>query len=263
MVQFASGKFNLQATLDLPDTAQCGGAPGATAVPAVLFCHGFTGHRMESRRSYARLGAMLASEGIASFRFDHRGCGESDGDFVDFTPVGILEDLDAALTAFLAISNLDMARTAVVGYSLGGCSASYLLHRRPQFVTAALWAPVARPDIIRDRLAQYPNFAGYEQRGYMDYGGFRVSRHYLDEVGDTLKPLEWIRRYGGPVLFLQGADDDIVKPEQTERFLQARDNPADAAEYIAGADHGFTTAANFDRVLERTGEWLVDKLKRV
>jgi alpha-beta hydrolase superfamily lysophospholipase len=260
MVQFPSGQFNLQATLDLPDASQCAAAPGATPVPAVLFCHGFTGHRLESRRSYARLGAMLASEGIASFRFDHRGCGESDGDFVDFTPAGILEDLDAALTAFLSITNLDLARTAVVGYSLGGCSASYLLYKRPQFVTAALWAPVARPEIIRDRLAQYPNFAGYETRGYMDYGGFRVSRHYLDDVGQTLKPLEWIREYGKPVLFLQGADDDIVKPEQTERFLAARNNSNDVAEYIPGADHGFTTADNFDTVLSRTYDWLIAKL---
>lgn len=194
------------------------------------------------------------------FRFDHRGCGESDGDFIDFTPTGMLEDLDAALVAFLAISNIDLGRTAVVGYSLGACSASYLLHKRPQFLTACLWAPVARPEIIRDRLAQYPNFAGYQERGYMDYGGFRVSKHYLDEVGHTLKPLEWIAGYPQPIRILQGADDEIVKPEQTERYLQARQNGADVAEFVPDADHSFTTADNFDYVLKRSEEWLAEKL---
>jgi dienelactone hydrolase len=172
----------------------------------------------------------------------------------------MLEDLDAALAAFVKLPNIDLARTAVVGYSLGGCSASYLLSHRPDFVTAVLWAPVARPEIIRNRLSQYGAFEGYHDRGYMDYGGFRVSAAYLDEVGHTLKPLDWIKGYPKPIRILQGADDDIVKPEQTERYLQARLNPGDVAELVPNADHSFTSAENFDYVLRCSEEWLVKNL---
>ncbi|MGI8908315.1 MAG: alpha/beta hydrolase family protein [Candidatus Sumerlaeaceae bacterium] len=254
MTSFQSGEFTLQATCDWPDDT-CSGP-----VPAIIYCHGFTGHRLETRRAYARLAATLAGHGIAGFRFDHRGCGESDGDFIDFTPKGMLQDLDAALTAFLAQPKIDLSRTAIVGYSLGSCSASYLLNKRPQFAAAVLWAAVARPEIIRDRLSQFENFEGYQQRGYMDYGGFRVSAEYLDTVGEILKPLDWIATYQNPILFIQGADDDIVKPEQTERYLRARENPDDVAVFIPNADHSFTSAENFDGVLRRTEEWLIQRL---
>src|SRR5262249_15607990 len=160
--QFASGPFQLAATVDLPD-AETGGAK----LPAVLFCHGFSGHRIESRRIYSPLRARLAGHRTPCLRFHHRRFGVSDGGFNLFTPRGMLEDLDRALEQFLSMPWLDQARMAIVGYSLGGLSASYLLHRDPRFLTAALWAPVARPDIIRDRLAQYPAFDGYRERGYM------------------------------------------------------------------------------------------------
>lgn len=259
LLTLRSGGFDLMATVDLPDGVfQSDAAPGK--YPGVLFCHGFTGHRIESRRLYARLAARLAAQGIGCLRFDHRGCGESDGDFLDFTPAGMLEDLHAALTAFKALPWLDHQRMAVVGYSLGGTSASYLTTLEPNFVTAVLWAPVARPDIIRDRLSQYPGFAGYRERGYFDYGGFRVSPDYLERIG-ALTPVEWLAGFVGPVLFIHGQDDPIVRPEQSDRYLSARRHAADRKILLTDADHSFTTAANLDIVIERSEQWLVEKLK--
>jgi len=253
LTEFRSGEFTLRATCDWPDTGQ-------GRFPAVFYCHGFTGNRFETRRSYARLTAMLAHRGIAGFRFDHRGCGESDGDFLDFTPAGMLEDLDAALAHFQKVSGFDVEKAAVVGYSLGGASASYVLSRGHAFQTAVLWAPVARPEIIRDRLAQYPKFAGYEQRGYFDCGGFRVNPLYLDGVGEMLEPLKWIEVYKPPILVLQGEVDEIVKPEQAERYMATRNNPGDQLVIIPDGDHAFGPVENMDRVLDLTAEWLVKRL---
>lgn len=260
---FRSGRYNLAATIDLPDKvaiAAAKGEPPLRRVPGVIFCHGFTGHRIESRRMYARLGAQLASQGILCMRFDHRGCGESQGDFVDFTPEGMLEDLDCALEAFLSLMYVDQAHLAVVGYSLGGTSASYILDRHPDFVTAVLWAPVGQPEIIRERISQLPGFEGYAERGYYDLSGFRVSREYLDGVGQVMKPVEWARGFKGPILFLHGEDDEVVVPGQSDRFVSARGNAADRLVRIPGADHGFSTAANIDFLLERSRQWLVEKL---
>ncbi|MBX7246176.1 MAG: alpha/beta fold hydrolase [Candidatus Sumerlaeaceae bacterium] len=209
---------------------------------------------------FSRLAERLANQGIACMRFDHRGCGESEGDFIDFTPAGLLEDLDAALAEFQETVWFDPERTAVVGYSLGGLSASYLLGRNPRFRTAVLWAPCAVPEIIRDRISQYPNFEGYKERGYFDYFGFRVSREYLDGIGTSAKPLEWIANYPEPILFCHGADDAIVKPEQTDLFLEARKNPGDRKLIIPDADHGFTTADNIDYLLDQSEQWLTGKL---
>lgn len=252
LVSFQSGDFSLVGTCDWPE------GPGPW--PLVFYCHGFTGHRIESRRMYARLGAMLAAGGIASFRFDHRGCGESSGDFFDFTPTGMLQDLDSALESALQLPNIALDKIAVVGFSLGGAGAAYVLAKHPQFLTAALWAPVARPEIIRERLSQYPSYTDYPARGYFDYGGFRVNPAYLEQVGETLKPLEWIRQYTPPLLLLQGEEDDIVRPEQAELYRNSRGNPEDDIEIVAGADHTFQPAENIDHVLQRTHEWLRQKL---
>ncbi len=254
LVTFSSGSFQLTATIDLPS------GDSKSPFPAVLFCHGFTGNRIESYRSFARLGAELAARGIASFRFDHRGCGESSGDFIDFNANGIIEDLDAALVTFLRQRAFDLDRTAVVGYSLGGASASYLLQRRNDFLTAVLWAPVSEAGIIRERYQKNPAFADYRERGYYDNGGYRVSANCLDEVGRVLRPLEWIREYQRPLLFIHGAVDDIVSPEHTENFLNARKNAADKKLLVEGANHGFSTAANFDVVIARTADHLSDAL---
>jgi alpha-beta hydrolase superfamily lysophospholipase len=208
---------------------------------------------------FARLSSRLAAAGIASFRFDHRGCGESDGDFLDFTPDGMLEDLEAATTVFLSSRWLNRKKMAVVGYSLGGTSAAYVTTQCPEFLTAVLWAPVARPEIIRDRLATLDDFSLYEQKGYFDYGGFRVSPDYIDHIG-KMKPVEWLSTFTGPVLFCHGLDDDIVKPEQSERFIEARRNPADRKLLIEGADHSFTLADNIDRLLDKTEKWLAERL---
>lgn len=254
LVEFRSGDFTLRGVWDWPD-AQAG-----DPVPAVIFCHGFTGNRFESRRMYARLGALLAECGIASFRFDHRGCGESDGDFAEFTPKGMLQDLDAALEHFVHCETINPDRTAVMGYSLGGASGSYLLSRRPHFLTAVYWAGVARPEIIRDRLATYPSFAGYRDRGFFDYGGFRVSAEYIDRVGEELRPLEWIRDFSGPMLFLYGQVDDIVKVEQMECYLEVRPGRENQTHIIPGADHAFLPAENIDRVLQMTCDWFHRRL---
>lgn len=259
---FRSGAYRLMATIDLPDKVAflAGGEPLSHRVPAVIFCHGFTGNRIESRRMYARLGAKLAELGIASFRFDHRGCGESDGDFVDFTPEGMLEDLDAALKGFLSSRWLDRNRLAVVGYSLGGTSASYLLNKYPEFVTAVMWAPVARPGILRERLSQHPDFDGYEERGYMDYAGFRISRSYLQELDSTINPIQWTKGFRGSILFCHGEDDDVVPPEHSLMYIDARKNAGDTRFLVPNGDHGFGSAANIDLVLDRSSKWLSEQL---
>lgn len=254
-----SGDFDLSAVVDLPAAPKSLSGKSSSKHPGVLFCHGFTGHHIESRRLYSRLAARLAAQGIGSFRFDHRGCGDSDGDFVDFTTMGMLEDLRSALAAFRAQPWLDHDCMAVVGYSLGGTSASYIISLEPSFVTAVLWAPVARPEIIRDRLSQYPGFGGYQQRGFFDYGGFRVSSAYLDDIGD-LTPVEWLAPFERAVYFIHGLDDPIVRPEQSERFMIARKYAGDRNLLIPNADHSFTTAANLDIVLDHSEQWLVERL---
>lgn len=252
IAQFKSGNFQLTGQWDGPAN-QAAGRGG------VIFCHGFTGNRFESRRMFARLSARLAQAGLWTFRFDHRGCGDSEGDFSDFTADGLIEDLDAAVAHFHAGNRINPARAAVVGFSLGGLSASYLLTKKPEFRTACLLAPVARPDIIRDRLATYPDFPSYKTRGWFDYMGSRVSAGYIDEIG-KLDPVSWAAGFPQEIFFGQAAGDPIVKPEQAQLYMESRQHPGDQLLLIPGGDHFFGTADNLDLVIGSCERWLLERL---
>ncbi len=64
-------------------------------VPLVIFCHGFAGTK--TRLKYVKLARVLAKSGIASFRFDFEGCGDSEGDFKKITIKREVSDLAAAV----------------------------------------------------------------------------------------------------------------------------------------------------------------------
>lgn len=250
-----SGKYRLAVCVDRPEGVH-------ERTPAVLFCHGFTGNRVEARRLFVRMANALAVSGIASVRFDHRGCGESDGEFQDFTTDGMLEDL-AVMDGFTSrLEHVDPGRLAVLGFSLGGVSASYVASHGTPMRCAAMWAPVAHPRIVHARLSRTaPSYDGYPERGYVDDRGFRISAAYLDLCATRFRPLEWIARFPNPTLFCHGTEDPVVPPEHTDDYLAARRNAADEKVLIEGADHAFGTAEMIDRLLETTANWFVRHLQ--
>ncbi len=75
-VEFFSEGNRLKGVLHLPE---------AENPPAVVGSHGLEGSKDSSKQMV--LSRILPDRGIAFLRFDHRGCGESEGDFTDDTSV--------------------------------------------------------------------------------------------------------------------------------------------------------------------------------
>lgn len=100
-------------------TFPCDGAMlGATLDPALseaglLLVTGGSQTRIGSHRIYERLAKSLSDNGIACFRFDRRGVGDSEGDDPGFR--GSAPDLAAAAAAFRAETP---ALTRVIGFGL-------------------------------------------------------------------------------------------------------------------------------------------------
>ncbi len=251
--QFRSGPFELVGLWDFP--LSC-----APPYPAVLLCHGFTGHHVENRRLFSRLAQTLAKRGIAVLRFDHRGCGDSSGDFADFTPAGYLQDLENVEQQFWGHPKVDRNATAVVGYSLGGVSATYFAARHPELRTLVLWAGLAHPEIIKERLSQACALDGYKEGEFIDWSGWRVSRGYIEDLPAYVHPVSWISGYGGPVLFIHGDQDEVVPLTHSQSFLAGRCQEHDSLCIIEGGDHAFSSCQALDTVLSQTRRWIVDKL---
>jgi len=74
--------------------------PGDSASEVgVLIVTGGPQYRIGSHRQFLLLARDFAAAGVPTFRFDHRGSGDSEGPFLGFEHIG--EDIAAAITAFL------------------------------------------------------------------------------------------------------------------------------------------------------------------
>jgi len=71
--------------------------PERTPASAIIFCHGFTGNRIESRRLFVHAARELCRRGFIALRFDFRGSGESEGLFESMTISEEIGDLTAAV----------------------------------------------------------------------------------------------------------------------------------------------------------------------
>lgn len=67
----------------------------------------------------ARLAEALATRGVASFRYDPRGCGESDGAWAAADLFTRIDDARDAVGAMRSRRELDLRRTAIVGHGEG------------------------------------------------------------------------------------------------------------------------------------------------
>jgi predicted acyl esterase len=108
-VTFKSNGYSLTGTLHLPQ---------ATPAPMVIGCHGL----MADRNSPKQVGLAQACtrRGIGYFRFDHRGCGDSQGEFDQVTSLkGRREDLFDAIR-FLHATDLCNGDIGLFGSSMGG-----------------------------------------------------------------------------------------------------------------------------------------------
>ncbi len=100
----------------------------AEGVPAVVFISGSGPQNRNgmvmNHRPFKVLADRLARKGIASFRYDDRGFGESTGDFSSATSLDFADDAAAALEHIVKDPRINSKRIGLVGHSEGGLIAS-------------------------------------------------------------------------------------------------------------------------------------------
>ena len=149
-VFFDSDEIRLSGTLAVP--TQPNGA-------AVLFVHGSgpldrnsdavdlaTGHVVMELGLFDRLADELAVQGVASLRYDKRGVGRSEGEFMLASREDLLADAEAAIAKLAEQSWIDPERIFLIGHSEGAYLASALAaaDREPQLGGVVLLAGAAR-----------------------------------------------------------------------------------------------------------------------
>ena len=115
---FRSGDLTLAGVVHVPDDMK----PGEKR-PAIMVLHGF-GNNKDSANSINPCN-LLTRLGYVTFRFDFRGCGQSEGERGMVIPLEQVEDIQAAVTYMETRPEVDARRIGVVGASFGAAVAIY------------------------------------------------------------------------------------------------------------------------------------------
>jgi alpha/beta superfamily hydrolase len=109
-VSFPSGELFLEGILAIPE--------GAGPFPAVIVCHPHPlyGGSMDNNVVYSLFEALTQAS-LASFKFNFRGVGGSQGEFGQ--GIGEQEDVEAAISFISTLKDVDSKRIGLAGYSAG------------------------------------------------------------------------------------------------------------------------------------------------
>jgi pimeloyl-ACP methyl ester carboxylesterase len=230
----------------------------------VLLCHGFLSNKNSStNRALTRL---LNERGLATFRFDFLGQGESQGPFAEIT---VARALAQALAALDLIAARGFSRLGLVGSSFGGLVATH---------AAARWAEEGRRLDALALKCPVPDFPEMLERefGAAGMAEWKATGTIPDVTGNPGRvPLRYAfyedcRRhvaYGpakaitAPTLIVQGDRDEYVSLDQARRLMDALQTEKRLA-VLPGADHGFTRREDFTAMTTLIVDWLAGHLGR-
>lgn len=226
--------------------------------PIAIFVHGL-GSSKDSRTNQM-LETVLLEKGIAVFRFDMFGHGESDGDFADLTHSKVVEDTLAALGH---VKSSGYSRIGLVGSSFGGFASVRAAANSdiPQFL--ALKSPVVT-DISRIFGILFQDMLGeWEKQGYIEYispqGDQKRLNYTFYQDAIRFKGYEFASEIKIPTFIVHGDGDEIVPFDQSAGLVAALPNGNLAA--IPDADHRYTKPSDFKYMIKLISDFVMEQFK--
>lgn len=213
--------------------------PEAVNPPVVIGSHGLFSTKDSPKQ--ISLAEGLNERGIAYFRFDHRGCGESQGIFAKVTSFSARKmDLDVAIRAMAAHPKTG-DRIGLFGSSMGGATCLGVAGNHDIRAMAVLAAPVRFSSIrITDTTLADPRIAGMTTE-QMDF-----------DVSDRLDTLS-------NVMIVHGDADAVVPYENALEILQRVREPRKLVP-LPGADHPLSDPVHMRKFIDLAVNWFVSKL---
>ena len=198
--------IRLSAVLEKPDDRDI--------CPLVILLHGFTSAKDRPHNILAA--AAMREAGYATLRFDLYGHGESGGEFRKHTLYKWISNTMAVIDDVRVLGFTDLYLS---GHSQGGLAAALAGGMAPDRIRGLiLRAPAfliprgAREGILLGRSFDPAQIGDEIQM----HDGLTLSGNYI-RVAQTLHAEDAIDRFTGPVLLLQGDQDDLVPPEDSQK----------------------------------------------
>jgi alpha/beta superfamily hydrolase len=231
--------------------------------PVVMMLHGLTGDMTGPHRLFVHAARAFAAQGIAVFRFDMRGSGQSEGEFQDMTLAGEVLDAQAALEWLIGRPEIDAARVGVLGLSLGGMVESMLAGRNPSLVRGlAYWSAAANNESFinvaehtseKNGLSTDALMQKLAQDGFVMLWGYPLGQSFIQNLfkEDSLKELA---NYHGTAIVIQNTGDPTVLPNQADLYAQHFGDRA-VVYKLEENTHTFETPSAEHQAIQLTLEW--------
>ena len=228
--------------------------PSPTSDELVIMLHGFTGHKMESGFLFVTAAREFAKKNISVLRFDFLGSGESDGVFHEMTfnkekaqARAVLEDV---------MTWPWVKKIYLLGFSMGGALAAQLA---AEFNTTidklVLWSPAGLMNEKMKNLMPLFEVKGITTSGHVDYNGLPLGLDFVEEMSQ-LNLFEGIETYTGPVLIIQGTQDDAVSPQTLQHYKRVYKQSIRVCT-IHGANHTYTSIPWRQCLIQKTQTFLL------
>jgi alpha-beta hydrolase superfamily lysophospholipase len=233
-IQFAADGFLLRGTLHLP---------AADNPPVVIGCHGLLSDRSSPKQ--ISLAEACNDLGLAFFRFDHRGCGESAGLLEAVTSLeGRASDLLHAIRLLESRPGLGK-RIGLFGSSMGGAVCLRVASEREVAAVVTFAAPVRCLPLKRpgrpDASPEHSRMASVLREEF-ELGGA------LDRVRN--------------ILVVHGEADELVPLSHAHEIVDQAGEPKRLL-VQKGGDHLMSAASHQAEFIREASLWLSNGLKHV
>ena len=215
-IAFQCDDYTLRGVLHLPgNTASSPGptSPCGQLPPLMVGSHGLEGTMNSAKQLlFAKL---LPENGIAFFRFNHRGCGSSDGDFIKDTSLRKrVRDMVCAVEHVMSL-NLTNNRIMLFGSSLGGATCISTWHRLMEKGITPLGAVICAAPVNSITIENIPTKAN-ENRPELPFTFFEDN--LLFDLSDKLSAIK-------NVLIVHGDKDRVVPVENAYNLYGSAGDP--------------------------------------
>ena len=231
--------------------------PGSSN-PIIILCHGFSTHK--DGRTNTRLEETFNTNGLATFRFDFYGHGESGGRLEDIT---ISEAVDDVLQAIKFVPHSECRKIGLVGSSFGGMASILAASKSPNLSVLALKSPVS--DYL-DRLIfqdHKKKIEEWKEKGFIQIIGaagqnLRLNHSFYSDA-QRIRGSEAAARIFIPTLIVHGDQDETVPVEQSIHISKLIKNCR--LEIIHGANHVYSQPSHFEKMLDLISGFVLKHIK--
>jgi len=202
----------LSAKIDLPENE-----PNAYA----LFAHCFTCSK--DLKAVGNITRGLAEIGIATFRFDFTGLGQSSGDFADTNFSSNVEDL---IKAYEYMNEEFTAPSILIGHSLGGAAVLQASHKMEAVKAVATIAAPAEPAHVKENFEMSLDEIEEKGEAKVTLAGrpFTIKKQFVDDL-DEARMKKYIHDLDRALIVFHSPIDNTVGIDNASKIFIAAKHP--------------------------------------